>query len=159
MNVDFSFCLIFIKELNFSWTELIFNGNTSFCQSIWHGFFWCMGKYYTYQDTHLWRCVKCYTLLYFWILPKYFWFCWQMVGQPLYQYLWQMYILTFLLWYHCLGALQDNFLLATNKHQDLWCWHLCAILIASWGYSMWALVHLKFLSSSMWWLVDVQVPN
>ena len=30
MNVDFSFCLIFIKELNFSWTELIFTGKQDF---------------------------------------------------------------------------------------------------------------------------------
>ena len=37
--------IIFIRKLNFSWTESIFSGNTSFCQSTWHGFFWCMGKY------------------------------------------------------------------------------------------------------------------
>ena len=39
MNVDFSFCLISIRKLNFSWTESIFTGNTSFCQSTWHGFY------------------------------------------------------------------------------------------------------------------------
>ena len=56
-NVDFSFCLIFIRKLNFSSTESILTGKTSFCQSTWHGFFLCMGKCYTSKDTHIWRCV------------------------------------------------------------------------------------------------------
>ena len=87
MNVDFSFCLIFNKELNFSRTESIFQRNTSSCQSNWHSFFWCMGKCYTFQDTHFGWCmwnvilynidldiIFCQMLAY---LPKCF--CWQMV--------------------------------------------------------------------------------
>ena len=46
-----------IRKLNFSSTESNFTGNTSFCQSTWHGFFWCMGKCYTSKDTHIWRCL------------------------------------------------------------------------------------------------------
>ena len=34
-----------------SLTGLIFSRNTSFHQSTWHGFFWCMGKCYTSKDT------------------------------------------------------------------------------------------------------------
>ena len=39
------------KELYFLWNRTIFSQNTSFCQSNWHDFIWCMGKYYSLQDT------------------------------------------------------------------------------------------------------------
>ena len=45
------------KELNFSRTEPIFLKNISFHQSNWHGFFWCIGKCYTFHDTHSWWCM------------------------------------------------------------------------------------------------------
>ena len=31
--------------------------NTSFCQSNWHGFIWCMRKCYALQDTRIWWCL------------------------------------------------------------------------------------------------------
>ena len=45
------------KELKFLCNRTIFSWNTSFHQSTWHGFIWCMGKYYSIQDTHIWWCL------------------------------------------------------------------------------------------------------
>ena len=45
------------KELWFLWNRKIFSWNTSFCQSTWHYFIWCMGKYCSLQDTHIWWCM------------------------------------------------------------------------------------------------------
>ena len=39
-HVDFSFCLDYLKELDFSGTEQFFLLNTSFRQSSWLGFIW-----------------------------------------------------------------------------------------------------------------------
>ena len=48
--------------------------------------------------------------------------------------------------------------LVVDKHH-LYHWHLFAKYFASWGCNLWVLAHLKFLSSSVWRLVDAQVPN
>ena len=59
-NILTSLCInqiVFHKELNFSRTEQFFLLNTSFRQSSWLGFIWCMGKYCSPQDTHIWWCM------------------------------------------------------------------------------------------------------
>ena len=46
-HVDFSFCFVYILESNFSITESLFLWNTSFCQSNWSGFIWCIWKMFS----------------------------------------------------------------------------------------------------------------
>ena len=62
------------KELNFSITEPIFSDNTSFHQSNWHDFFWCMGNCCTFQDNHFWWCIWNVVLIIFfgYFLPNFF---------------------------------------------------------------------------------------
>ena len=57
-HVGFSFCLNYVLGSNFLYNRLYFLEDTSFCQSYWSGFIWCMGKCFSYQDTWFWWCLK-----------------------------------------------------------------------------------------------------
>ena len=56
-HVSFSFCLIFNEMTNILFNRIHFSKTTSFRQSIWHGFIWCMGKCFPCHNTHFWWCM------------------------------------------------------------------------------------------------------
>ena len=45
-------------ENGFLYNRMYFLEDTSFFQSYWSGFIWCMGKCFSYQDTWVWWCLK-----------------------------------------------------------------------------------------------------